>query len=129
MRKIIIVFAAAAALSAGAGMADARTGGMGGGAGHAMVGGGGIGHGMVGGHFARPMVGGSTRGFSGRAFTTSRAHFTRTAFFHDRFHRFHHRRHFFDIGFAGPFVADTSCWRLIWTGWGWRRVWVCDWPY
>ena len=138
MRKTIIVFAAAAALGAGAGMADARTGGMGGGAGHAMVGGG-IGHGMVGGHFAGPMVGGGTRGFSGRAFTTSRAHigtlstrtnFTRTAFFHDRFHRFHHHRNFFfDVGFAAPFVAGTSCWQLIWTGWGWQRVWVCDWPY
>jgi hypothetical protein len=26
-------------------------------------------------------------------------------------------------------VVGTSCWQLIWTGWGWQRVWVCDWPY
>ena len=46
---------------------------------------------------------------------------------HFAFHgaRFHHRGRFF-VGFAG---YDTGCWRLRPTPWGWRRVWVCGYPY
>ena len=46
-------------------------------------------------------------------------------------HRFHNRA-FFGVGFAGPFYdyGYDSCWRLVPTYWGgWRRVWVCDYPY
>jgi len=44
------------------------------------------------------------------------------AFFHNKFHRFHHRNVFFvGAGFAGY----DSCW--VWTYWGWR--YVCGYPY
>ena len=39
--------------------------------------------------------------------------------------RFHHHRRFI-VGFAG---YDYGCWRLRPTPWGWRRVWVCGYPY
>ncbi len=46
---------------------------------------------------------------------------------HFAFHgaRFHHHRRFI-VGFAG---YDYGCWRLRPTPWGWRRVWVCGYPY
>ncbi len=46
---------------------------------------------------------------------------------HFAFHgaRFHHRGRFF-VGYAG---YDYGCWRLRPTPWGWRRVWVCGYPY
>lgn len=39
---------------------------------------------------------------------------------------FRGRRHFFVGGFG--YYGD-SCWRGRWTPFGWRRVWVCDYPY
>jgi hypothetical protein len=51
---------------------------------------------------------------------------------HHHHHRFHNRV-FFGAGFAGPYDYDygyDSCWRIVPTYWGgWRRVWVCDYPY
>lgn len=46
---------------------------------------------------------------------------------HIAFHgaRFRHHGRFF-VGYAG---YDTGCWRLRPTPWGWRRVWVCGYPY
>lgn len=44
---------------------------------------------------------------------------------HFAFHRFHRNRRFF-VGFAG---YDYGCWRLRPTPWGWRRVWVCGYPF
>ena len=43
-------------------------------------------------------------------------------------HRFGRNAFFLGVGFAGPY--SDSCWRLVPTYWGgWRRVWVCDYPY
>jgi len=39
--------------------------------------------------------------------------------------RFHHHRRFF-VGYT---AYDYGCWRLRPTYWGWRRVWVCGYPY
>lgn len=43
--------------------------------------------------------------------------------------RFFHRRHFRGPFFVGGFAYADSCWRWGWTPFGWRRHWVCDYPY
>jgi hypothetical protein len=51
--------------------------------------------------------------------------FARSAVFHNRFHRFHHRNaFFFGAAFAGPY---DSCW--VWTYRGWRNVCGPYWGY
>jgi hypothetical protein len=52
-------------------------------------------------------------------------------FFHRRFvfvHRPFFRRRFFFGAAAWPGYG-YSCWRWRPTVYGWRRVWVCGWPY
>jgi hypothetical protein len=47
----------------------------------------------------------------------------RFAFVHGR--RFWRGGPFF-VGFA---ASDIGCWRMWPTAWGWRRVWVCGYPF
>jgi len=49
----------------------------------------------------------------------------RGAFFAPRF-RHHHRRFFVGAGF---YSYGYTCWRWVPTRFGWRRVWVCGYPY
>jgi hypothetical protein len=73
--------------------------------------GGGGGHGGHGGHWGGGHWGGGHWG--------GHSHFA----FHG--HRFHRHGRFF-VGYA---AYDYGCWRLRPTPWGWRRVWVCGYPY
>jgi hypothetical protein len=111
LRKTLIALTAVAALSMGSSAAVAHGGGHGGWGGRGMA----PMHGSWGG---RSMAMAPMRGnWSGHPFT-------RSAVFHNRFHRFHHRNaFFFAAGFAGP--GYDSCW--VWTSWGWR--YVCGYPY
>jgi hypothetical protein len=121
LRRIMIALASVIFLGAMAASttADARMGGFGGG--------------FRGGGFHG---GGFRGGFVGPRFA-ARPHFFRPGFarfhrFHRPFffarHRFHHRRFAFA---AVPFVVGASyygdsCWRVRYTPWGPRRVYVCD---
>jgi hypothetical protein len=98
-------------------VADARGGGRGGFGGHGFGGHGFGGHGFGGHGFA-------IRGFGGRHFIGHRG--VRFVGFH-RVHRFHrvtfHRgfRHVYPV----VYYHHRSCWRLVHTWHGWRRVNVC----
>lgn len=52
------------------------------------------------------------------------------AFRHGHF-RFRHHRAFFPFvaPFVGAAVVADTCWRWTPTPYGWRRVWVCGYPY
>ena len=134
MRKLMIVLAAIATISAGATLpAFARGGGGHGGGGHGGHGGGhsmghgGLGHGGFGragvarAAFARPvgigrMAVARSQGWHGQRFAGKH----RFAFRH---HRFHRRFAFIGAGFA--YSAYDSCISPVWTPWGWRWTNVC----
>jgi MFS family permease len=125
LHKTLIILTAAAALGVGS-TAIARQGGMGGmsptmqGSRMSAMGPTMHGSGMV----TAPTTGGSVQGWGGRTF--SRNNFAWR--FHDHFHHRFHHRHLFAFGFVGPLY--DSCWRLVRTYYGWRRVYVCgDYPY
>ena len=85
--------------------------------------GGGAGHSVgshVGGHSAAHFSGAvHTGGFRTGGFRTGGGHVA--------FRRFGHGRR---IGFYGyPYRSGYSCWRLRWTRFGLRRIWVCGYPY
>jgi hypothetical protein len=119
--------------------ADARMGGFGGGFRGGGFHGGGFRGGMSGfrsgfvgprfasrPHFFRPGFARFQR-FHHRPFFFARHRFHHRPFFFAR-HRFHHRRFAFA---AVPFVVGASyygdpCWRVRYTPWGPRRVYVCD---
>lgn len=125
LRKMVIALVAAAAVTAGS-MVTASA--MHGGGGH---GGGGMGHGGFGhggGGFAHAGFArhGGFGGFAG----------TRPIGFHHGFHggfhdgrfafRHHHRVFFNRFAFYGAaYPYDDSCYRRVWTRWGWRWASVC----
>ena len=39
--------------------------------------------------------------------------------------RFRHRHRLFVFA-GGPGFYGDSCYRPVWTRWGWRQIWVCD---
>ena len=93
-----------------------------GGPGHGHHGGGGGGWG--GGHASAHINSFRTSNMSVRHFDRD---FRFRRFDRDDFRFRHHRRHFFFAGGLG-FYGD-SCYRPIWTAWGWRYRWVCDYDY
>jgi hypothetical protein len=114
MRSMAIGLAAILLLALASTGVFARGGHGGGGGGHWGGGGGGA-------HWS----GGGAR-WSGGGARWSGAHWNggrRFAFFHGA--RFRHRGPFF-VGFA---ASDIGCWRMWPTAWGWRRVWVCGYPF
>jgi hypothetical protein len=112
LRKMMIAFAAAAAITAGSMVPVSAHGGGGhggGGGGGGHGGGGGMGHGGFGGGF----------GHSG---------FVHSGGFHDgRFaFRDHHRFRFDRFAFYGAtYPYDDGCYRRVWTRWGWRWISAC----
>ncbi len=142
LRKTLVALSAVAALGVSSTAMAAQGHGHSSGGGSGMAGahvssggggGGGVGMGAV--RSSGPMVQGA--GPVGRTVTTNRTNFStgpnrfspNTTFTTSTFrhHRFHHRNaFFFGVGFAGPVFVGDSCWQLVWTRWGWQRVWVCD---
>jgi hypothetical protein len=131
LRKMVITLAAVAALTAGSMIPASAHGGGGGGGGHGGGGGGG-----GGGHSG--FGGGGHGGFGGGGFGHAGvAHFGGSAGgrpfafrggFHDgRFAFRDHHRFFFDqFAFYGDYpYYDDSCYRRVWTRWGWRVVTAC----
>lgn len=115
MRKIAIVLAAAALVTAGsASTASARFGG------------GGFGGGFHGGFHSSGFGGGFHSGGFGHSFGPGFHHFD-----HARFARFDHDRRFFGrrfgvFGVAYPYgYYDDGCYARVWTRWGWRWQYVC----
>ncbi len=116
MRTIVIALAAAAAVIAVSTLAaSARSGGMGhGGMGHGGFARMGVGHaGFARPGFVRPGGFAAARPFAFRG--------NRFAFRH---HRFHRNRLVF-VGAGLPYAYYDSCYRRIWTPWGWRWSFVC----
>jgi hypothetical protein len=132
LRKTLIALTAVAALGVGSAAMAAHGGGHGGGG----FGGGGHGGGGwgVGGHFGGgPGMGAMHGSWGGRVGTFSGRPFARSAFFHNRFHRFDHRNVFLfhrfhrrNAFFFGAGFAADNCW--VWDPrWGWQ--YVCGYPY
>lgn len=151
VRSIAIALATVAAIAAGSILdspATAQRGSMGGGhmggggIGGGHMGGGGMGGGHMGGmgfghvggigmgHAAFGHPGGFSHFGGPRAFAFHGNRFAfhnRFAFRHHPFFFRHHR--FFRHSFAfigGPLFAYDSCFRRIWTRWGWRWINLCD---
>ena len=140
MRKTFIAMAAVAALGVsstamaamhgGGGQGGGRVGGM------SVHGGGGMSAMRAGPMHAGHMHAGLMRAGPSRLGAVQHGPGFKTAHVHRgpfiRRHHHHHRNAFFvGVGFAGPWYdyGYSSCWRLVPTAWGWRRVWVCDYPY
>ena len=132
LRKTLITLTAVAALGAGSTAMAAMRGGMGAmhssgmGAMHSSGMGAMHSSGMGAMHsgWRGPGMAPMHSGWRGPVGTFKGQPIARHAFFHNRFHRFHHRNaFFFAAGFAGP--AYDSCW--VWTYAGWR--YVCGYPY
>jgi hypothetical protein len=89
----------------------------------ALARGGHMGGHMSGGHMSGGHWGGGHWG--GHVHSGGVRHF---AAFHGA--RFHHHRRFF-VGYPGfyGYAAYGGCWQWRPTYWGWRRVWVCGYPY
>jgi hypothetical protein len=134
--KLLLVAALFAALALPVTAANARGFGGGGhgfgGGGHGFgghgFGGGGHFGGFGGGHVA---FGGFRGGFGGwrGGFGGWRAGGLRIASFGFRRPFFFHRPFFFRRPFVYAGLYGGSCWRLVWTPWGFHRRWVCGYPY
>jgi hypothetical protein len=121
VRKTFIAMAAVAALGVSASAVAAKGAHGGHPGGHSA---------MVSSHVSSPI--GAGRMTNPANFATFGPHKTFAGGPFIRHHHHHHRNaFFFGAGFAGPWYdyGYSSCWSLVPTAWGWRRVWVCDYPY
>jgi hypothetical protein len=132
MRKTFMAMAAVAAL----GVSSTAMAAMHGGPGRTSVhGGGGMSTMHAGPMHAGPMHAGPMHAGPGRLGAVGPGPRFKTAHVHSgpfiRHHRHHRNAFFVGAGFAGPWYdyGYSSCWSLVPTAWGWRRVWVCDYPY
>jgi hypothetical protein len=88
--------------------------------------------GLRGGGFAVAHVGGFGGGFVGRpAFVGRSAFIGRPGFFPGRRFAFLPHRRFISpfFGAGALYAGYSSCWTLVPTIYGWRRVWACGYPY